>query len=75
MVTAVKQIVTIQSGGRAELSYDELPEGRQAEVIVLVERPASSRPYLSLFGAGKGAFPSAETADAFLRGERDAWDR
>ena len=74
MVTAVKQIVTIQPGGRVELSSDELREGQQAEVIVLVERPTSSKSYLALFGAGKGAFPDSETADAFLRLERDAWE-
>ncbi len=37
MVRAVKQIVTIQPGGRVEVRSDQLPEGKQAEVIVLVD--------------------------------------
>ena len=41
-MTAIKQTVTIQPGGRVEVISDELPEGRQAEVIILVNqfRPA-----------------------------------
>ncbi|MGP0067293.1 MAG: hypothetical protein ACLQGP_27320 [Isosphaeraceae bacterium] len=36
-MTAIKQTVTIQSGGRVEVISGELPEGRQAEVIILVD--------------------------------------
>jgi hypothetical protein len=39
-VTAIKQTVTIQPGGRVEVVSDELPEGRQAEVIILVDHTA-----------------------------------
>ncbi len=37
MVQAVKQTVRIQAGGRVELVSPDLPEGTQAEVIVLIE--------------------------------------
>lgn len=74
MVTAVKQIVTIQEGGRVEVTSAELPEGRLAEVIVLVDQLAPPKSYLSLFGTGKGGFATPEEADAFLRKERDSWD-
>ena len=74
MVKAVKQIVTIQPGGRVELTSDDLPEGHQAEVIVLVNQNQPVKSYAALFGSGRGVFPTPEQADAFLRRERDAWD-
>jgi hypothetical protein len=36
MVHAIKRTVRIQSGGRLELVSKELPEGAEAEVIVLL---------------------------------------
>jgi len=36
MVAAVRQRVTVQPGGRVELTSPELPAGAEAEVIVLV---------------------------------------
>ena len=74
MVRAFKQIVTIMPGGRIEIRSDELPEGRRAEVIVLVQAPDRTVSYSALFGSGKGAFSAPDEADAFLRGERDAWE-
>ena len=74
MVTAIKQIVTIQQGGRVEVTSADLPEGRLAEVIVLIDQPGPPKSYLSLFGAGTGGFATSEEADAFLRRERDSWD-
>ena len=74
MVRAIKQTVTIQPGGRVEITSDELPEGRQAEVIILVNSDAPVKKYLSLFGSGKGGFATPEQADAFLRRERDEWE-
>jgi len=73
MVRAIKQTVTIQPGGRVVVTSDELPEGHRAEVIVLVDQESPPESYLALFGAGKGGFDTAEAADAFLHGERDAW--
>lgn len=40
MVQALKETVRIQPGGRIELISSELPEGAEAEVIVLVEKPS-----------------------------------
>ncbi len=37
MVRAVKQIVTVQSGGRVEVTSDQLLAGHQAEVIILLD--------------------------------------
>jgi hypothetical protein len=44
MVAAIKQLVTVQPGGRVEISSSELTPGTQAEVIVLVENGRSPTP-------------------------------
>ncbi len=75
MVRAIQQIVRIHPGGRIEIRSDELPEGHEAEVIVLVQSPEPSPRYAGFFGTGRGAFPTAAEADAVPRGERDAWQR
>lgn len=74
MVRAHKQTVTIQPGGRVEIASDQLPVGRQAEVIVLVNEEPREPHYQTLFGSGKGGFSSPAEADASLRKERDRWE-
>jgi hypothetical protein len=41
MVTAIKQRVTVEAGGRVALQSAELCEGESAEVIVMVDRPSA----------------------------------
>jgi hypothetical protein len=76
MVQALKQRITIGAGGRVQIDHTDLPEGRAAEVIVLLEEPASpaARPLSSLFGAWKGQFASPEEVDAYVRELRDEWE-
>ena len=38
------------------------------------EGSKSATDYVALFGSGRGAFASADEADAFIRQERDAWE-
>ena len=73
---AIRQKITVQASGRIELCAPELAEGTQAEVIVIEEPAAHAVRSLSeLLGQGRGAsYATPEAADAFLRGERDAWD-
>lgn len=74
MLHAIRQKVTVQAGGRIELVSPELTEGTQAEVIVIEESsPPRTRRLTDLVGQGRGAFPTPEEADAFLRREREAW--
>lgn len=76
MVRAIKENVIIGSGGLIEIRRPDLPEGAPAEVIVMVEAPESEPPPLtSLLGQAHSGYASGEEADAFLRAERDAWDR
>ena len=72
---AIRQKVTVKAGGRIELCAPELAEGTQADVIVIEEPPPLAlRSLTALLGQGRGAYATPEAADAFLRGERDAWD-
>jgi hypothetical protein len=82
MVAAIKQTVTVGPGGVVQVTSPELQPGTRAEVIVLVqsvdqksEPSADEAPLTSFIGSGKGSFSSIEEADAFIRNERDAWDR
>ncbi len=60
MVRAVKQTVVVQPGGRVELASDELPAGRQVEVIVLLQPEGPKKRLADLFGSGKGASAQAK---------------
>ena len=43
-MAAIQQNTTVQPGGIIQIHSDELPEGAQAQVIVLVEKPPISEP-------------------------------
>jgi hypothetical protein len=73
MVQAIRQRVTVQSGGRIEIIAPQLKAGSQADVIILGQRPARNRRLAELIGQATGAFASPHDVDAFLRQERDAW--
>lgn len=75
MREALREKVTIQPGGRIEVESRTLPEGLQAEIIVLLDDTVP-RPVLmsAMIGAGKGCYNSPEDVDAFIRCERDAWE-
>ncbi|MBI2799494.1 MAG: hypothetical protein HYX63_04300 [Gammaproteobacteria bacterium] len=75
MLHAIRQKITVQAGGRIELCAPELAEGTRADVIVIEEpAPEVLRSLSELLGQGRGAYATPEAADAFLRGERDAWE-
>ena len=73
-MTAIKQTVTIQPGGRIEVVSEELPEGRQAEVIILVDEVRPTRHFTDFIAAGQGLYPDIQAADRTIREERDASD-
>ena len=76
MVAAIRQTVTVGEGGVIEVRSPELRPGARAEVIVLVEPQPSVRRSLSSFiGSGRGCFSSVEEVDAYIREQRDEWDR
>jgi hypothetical protein len=78
--------VTIQPGGKVEVTSDQLPEGQQAEVIVLLDTSmppnesggpnatgAISRPIWKVAQELAGSIPAAELANlpADLAAEHD----
>lgn len=68
---------TILPGHRIEIQAEELPEGRSATVLVVVDDPAVPKRRLSEILAGYPGgqlFRSAAEVDEYLRTERDSWD-
>jgi hypothetical protein len=75
-MVAIKQTTTVQTGGIIQIHSDQLSPGTRAEVIVLVDSPVSPpRTLSSYLGAAKGGFKTSAEVDAFLRAERDSWER
>lgn len=73
MIQAIKKEVTIQPGGRIEITSPELKPGMRAEVVVMITEYKFNR-LTSFIGKGKGGFASPNEADAFIRRERDTWE-
>ncbi len=74
MVTALKQTVRVQQGGKIEIYSPELLEGSRAEVIVLVEPIKRTVPRAGLIGKAKGIFDTVKSVDDYLREERNSWE-
>jgi len=76
MVHAVRKKVKVKPGGVVEVRSPELIPGSTVEVIVLQERTTGKGSGLvDLIGAGRGIYSTEDEADAFIRKERDSWDR
>lgn len=71
----IRDHVTVQPGGTIEVQHPELPTGARVEVTIRVEPAGEPEPLSSFLGKGGGCFASAEEADAFIRAEREAWER
>jgi hypothetical protein len=78
MVTAIKQNVTVEAGGRIAVQSAELREGESAEVIIIVDRASSTltRDRLDALQLLRSSLHlTSETAnqwEADVRAERDA---
>ena len=74
---AIQQDTTVEAGGVIRIRSDKLTPGSRARVMVMVDHaPAASLPTMrSLIGAAPGGFKSAGEIDAYVRGERDGWQR
>ena len=76
MTQTIREHITVEQEGVIEIHNSALSIGSKAEVIVHVEQPAAEeRPLASFLGRGKGCFTEAAEVDAFLRAERESWDR
>jgi hypothetical protein len=79
MQAALRLITEVQPGGKIEVIDAQLPDGAPVEVIVLLpSTPAvPRRSILAVLADAPGhlAFQTAEEVDAYLKRERDAWER
>ncbi len=76
MQQAIRQQAVVQPGGVIEVRSPELSPGTAVEVIVLIDASQPpKRSIMDFLGAAKGGFATPEKADAFIRSERDAWER
>jgi hypothetical protein len=78
MSVTLQVTTTVLPGHRIEIQAPELPEGRKATVLVMLEDEAfPKRPLAEVLAAHPGGrlFHSAEEVDAYLRAERDSWDK
>ena len=79
MAIEVRVKTVVLPGGRIEISTPELIPGQQATVVVTVEdkKPDELRHVIDILTAlpGHQLFHSAEEVDAYIREERDSWER
>jgi hypothetical protein len=71
---------TVLPGGRIEISTPQLVAGQQAMVIVRVESEQPEKLTIDEHLAranyrGGALFKTAEEVDAYIREERDSWER
>ena len=74
----LKVETVVLPGHRIEIQAPDLPEGRHATVLVLVDEPSpppKRRLSEILEGYEGGQFRTGDEVDAYLRAERDSWDR
>lgn len=65
-------------GNRVEIQSPDLPEGLSATVTIQLNGVATEKRPLSEILAGyegKRLFKTAEEVDAYIREERDSWDK
>jgi hypothetical protein len=69
---------TVLPGHRIQIESPDLPEGLVAFVTVKLESaPLEKRPLSEILAGyqGKKLFKTAEEVDAYMREERDSWDK
>jgi hypothetical protein len=79
MQAALRVKTTVLPGGKIEISDPHLPSGEAVDVIVLFPEPLATlrRSILDVLAEAPGhvLFQTAEDVDAYLREERDSWER
>jgi hypothetical protein len=78
MPRTIQITTTVLPGHRIEVQAPELPEGSQATVIItLPDEALEKRPYREVLGdyTGGKLFKSGEEVEAYIKSERDPWDK
>jgi hypothetical protein len=68
---------TVLPGGRVEITDPALPSGAAVDVFVLPEQVKTRRSAVDILADAPGhrLFKTAAEVDAYLREEREAWER
>lgn len=76
MATTIHIKTTILPGGKIEISAPELPPGKRANIFVVIE-DEEKRPMREVLAnlSGHHLLQTAEEVDAYIREERDSWER
>lgn len=79
MGAARKINTTVQAGGKIEVCAPDLPLGQAVEVIVRLadSQPNGRRSIIDILAECPGGllFKTPEDVDAYIRKERDSWER
>ena len=76
MASTYTHAAAVGPGGVVTVRDPSLPEGRTVRVIVLVEETEQEpESLMRFFGAARGLFATPDEAEAYIRSERDAWER
>lgn len=79
MGAARKISTTVQAGGRIEVRAPDLPVGQPVDVIIRLagDQPNGRRSIVDILAECPGGllFKTPEDVDAYLRAERDSWER
>jgi hypothetical protein len=78
MASAVQRATVVQPDGTVAVRVPELAPGQRVRVTVELEpTPSETRSALAVLDElpGHRLFQTADEVDAYLRAERDAWDR
>ena len=78
MRSPYKMLTTVLPGGRIEVHAPDLPVGQTVEVAIRVaDEHTARRSATDILAEAPGhrLFKTVDEVDAYIRAERDAWDR
>jgi hypothetical protein len=78
MATIIQREAVVGPDGKIEISAPELAPGQHVTVTIEPQQaPVEKRPAIEILRESPGhrLFKTAEEVDAYIREERDSWDR
>jgi hypothetical protein len=76
MAQTIEVTTKVLPGHRIEVEVPELPEGTLVRVLVTLDGEPKKRSFYENLGDYRGGlFKTAEEVEAYIREERDSWER
>jgi hypothetical protein len=78
MATIIQREAIVGPDGKIEISAPELPPGQHVKITIETQAaPVEKRPAVEILRESPAhhLFKTAEEVDAYIREERDSWDR